>query len=351
MSNTVGDLKLAVFRFVRNNSNALDVLQGQTSGSVMDDLMDGAVITAMNNARLYAEKNANFSALETTALALLAPGMGLNLNRCYSTDAAFEVSAAQSFALNSHQVQYRWDGEGVLHIAVDQALASVWYSATKENLKQIYLTSSVTDVPTGLYTVWDVLFDRAANGLSYSVFKMAFRKADVVLPTAWADLATSAGPAYFCDTFRMNQLLRVSGGVTNSRGQCPISFDTAQSYHKRQEAAVGLGHGGWVDSTQCLLLQGRTLTPNWVGTAPVLVELTGLRWMEAYTLDNPSATDFLLTDGFDFMMWQTILELNYIVQIYVPRVDGSLPPPEKARNEAWGGLLVNDAFATVGDLS
>ena len=69
--------------------------------------------------------------------------------------------------------------------------------------------------------------------------------------------------------------------------------------------------------------------------------------MTKYTADDLDVTDFLLEDGFDFMMWQTILEVNYIVQVYVPRVDGSLSPPEKARNEAWVSMMTNDAFSTA----
>ena len=96
-----------------------------------------------------------------------------------------------------------------------------------------------------------------------------------------------------------------------------------------------------------LLKSGTKLYPSITLTEEVTIELTGYRWMDKYTADALDATDFLLEDGFDFMMWQTILEMNYIVQVFVPRVEGSLSPPEKARNEAWASLMTNDAFATA----
>ena len=71
------------------------------------------------------------------------------------------------------------------------------------------------------------------------------------------------------------------------------------------------------------------------------VNVLGYQWITPYTTLD-STTDWLIEYGFSFMMWQTILELNHIVHIFVPRQEGSLPPPEKQRNEAWSNLVVVD---------
>lgn len=62
------------------------------------------------------------------------------------------------------------------------------------------------------------------------------------------------------------------------------------------------------------------------------------------TSDAPPDPDFLLTYGAPYMMWQTIIEMNYLFTTFVPRQEGNLSPPEKMRDQAWNDLLTWDAY-------
>lgn len=92
---------------------------------------------------------------------------------------------------------------------------------------------------------------------------------------------------------------------------------------------------------------------SWMTFQPELAEgtelvLDGYAWLDPYT--SLSAEDFLVEWGFDFMQWQIILELNYLLQVFVPRVEGSLQPPEKMRDLAWLNLVEWDSHLYDGQL-
>lgn len=64
-------------------------------------------------------------------------------------------------------------------------------------------------------------------------------------------------------------------------------------------------------------------------------------WMSDYT--SMSDTDFILEDGFEFMMWQTVLEVNYMLLKFVARQEGTISPPTAARDMALMAFIDNDA--------
>lgn len=80
-------------------------------------------------------------------------------------------------------------------------------------------------------------------------------------------------------------------------------------------------------------------------TTAVTIEIDGFRWLSAYTsITDIEATDLLLEHGHDFLMWSAILELNHRTEIFVPRQEGTLPPPRDMRDEAWESLILWDSF-------
>lgn len=67
---------------------------------------------------------------------------------------------------------------------------------------------------------------------------------------------------------------------------------------------------------------------------PILTQTGGL-----VTPDGTETTDWLLDHGFDYMLWGTICRLNHYLEVYLPRSEGKLPPPDKARENALEALL------------
>lgn len=348
---TFGDLKEAVKRFVYNNSNAADAFQGNQSGVTFEELLDGAILQAANSARKYVEKNASLSSLEVTVPAFFPKGMGINLDRLYLEDAEFEVSAEVTPA-STHLIHYRFDGRGILYIAIPHELDDFWGAGSFETLQSFVVGTSTdealkNEIPFGEYTVWAQMQDVTLLGKVYHAYRVGYRNSAITRPTAWVTFYDTIGPGYFGGVFRMNTVkalnYRATNGATN-----PIDLDTRQSEHIRRTVQdrvrrVAVDSESFGGTTCKALLDGRKLELNYLNTEAIPVSISGYRWMDDYTDD--SSTDFLLEDAFDFLQWQCIIELNYIVQIYVSRAEGSLPPPEKARNEAWGALLTNDAFA------
>lgn len=53
--------------------------------------------------------------------------------------------------------------------------------------------------------------------------------------------------------------------------------------------------------------------------------------------------DFFLARGWDFLMWKTICDYNFLWQEFVPREEGQMPPPTQQRDAAWSALLAWDA--------
>lgn len=358
---TVGTLITAIKRFVYNNSNAVDAFQGQQSGATMTTFMDAACLRAVNNARLYAERNGSFGWLDVTVAASFPVGMGINLNRLYLLDSDFDVSGAivQGSFGATPDTMYRFDGKGVLYLAIGLNMTTLW-GGSYLNLQSVSIATGsgqtvVDGLAVGEYQVWEIGADVTVAARVYHTYKMGHVKSGVTRPTNWAALYDTVGPAYFAEPIKLNATYAAEIVATDG-SKLPLDIDTRQSQHIQNTQQLGRGtHPGFeANSTVArqlglnapkALIHGRELKLNFTNDTVLNVEITGSRWMKPYTVD--ADTDILIDEGFDFMMWQSIIELNHIVQIYVPRAEGSLPPPVAARNEAWASLLTNDAFAST----
>lgn len=82
---------------------------------------------------------------------------------------------------------------------------------------------------------------------------------------------------------------------------------------------------------------------------PVTVYLEAYGWLNDYVAGDLTGTgdppkDFLVANGFDFLQWSTIIELNYICQTFVPRQEGNPGSPEKMKKDAWDNLILWDSY-------
>jgi hypothetical protein len=58
-----------------------------------------------------------------------------------------------------------------------------------------------------------------------------------------------------------------------------------------------------------------------------------------FSIATDSIADWLLVDGFEYMQWATICELNHLLEVYLPRQEGKLPPPDRQREESLEALM------------
>lgn len=78
------------------------------------------------------------------------------------------------------------------------------------------------------------------------------------------------------------------------------------------------------------------------------IAIDGNRWAGDYIHEDD--TDFFLQKGFEFMQWQTIIEMNHMLLKFVPRQEGTLPPPTQARDIALENLIVCDSYSVQGNI-
>lgn len=133
--------------------------------------------------------------------------------------------------------------------------------------------------------------------------------------------------------------------IERERSELEVSSDFASSVRYPSDAEY-LNRG----STSTLIQRNgkvyvypfSSFTPT-----PLTVRVSGYAWLADYTTADLSETypvDFFLSHGSRYMQWAIICEMNYIFQRFVPRQEGVLAPPEKARDEAWRDLVQWDTY-------
>lgn len=63
-------------------------------------------------------------------------------------------------------------------------------------------------------------------------------------------------------------------------------------------------------------------------------------WLKDYT--NDTDEDWFTEHGAEYLQWYCVVALNYFTGTYAPRQEGVLPPPEKAKQDAYNNLMSFD---------
>jgi hypothetical protein len=88
---------------------------------------------------------------------------------------------------------------------------------------------------------------------------------------------------------------------------------------------------------QYALVEGNKIYIHPKPDTATTVELTGYKWLA--DMASASDTNFIIEFGFDWLMWQTLVELNYFTKQFVARQEGNLPPPTQMAERAWLDLV------------
>ena len=107
------------------------------------------------------------------------------------------------------------------------------------------------------------------------------------------------------------------------------------------------------DDEECLtsdilksVLHGYNFAFNSKLKSNVTVWLDCYKWLDSYTEDEQ--TDFFIEHGAEYLMWAAVVETNYHFGTFVPQQEGTLSPPEKARDKALFALTEFDSFQLEG---
>lgn len=137
-------------------------------------------------------------------------------------------------------------------------------------------------------------------------------------------------------------------------GSEPMNVITSREQEIRMQKKNQLGFSDtaiWTGDKSIAIIDGHVLKIYPTPTEEVEVTVKGYAWMDNYVWPAGSeTTDWLINNGFDFLQWQSIIEMNHIVKIFVPRQEGSLAPPERLRDAAWESLLVCDSVGIEGGI-
>lgn len=108
----------------------------------------------------------------------------------------------------------------------------------------------------------------------------------------------------------------------------------------------GLNQDQCWDSTVYVLVGNRLVCepPN---TEEISLVIDGQAWMTSYAMTTHE-TDWLADKGKAFLMFAAICEANLLIQTFVPRQEGSLPPPTAERDTHFTALMDWDNWADLG---
>ena len=84
------------------------------------------------------------------------------------------------------------------------------------------------------------------------------------------------------------------------------------------------------------------------GQALASDDVTGVAVPTLYVTSGSTTTDWFINRGRSYMMWATIVEVNHLLQTFVPRQEGSLNPPERQRESEFEALRQFDCFQSEG---
>ena len=341
MSN-YGELKTAVKDLLQISLNVTDSFQGEATDTDRDSLLDTRILRAANNARLWAERQHDFAENDVAIRVNYVSGypclmVGVDNTHTASQDikwwggslyissygggnaaVSLETPFVKQIAGSSLTLQSVWDYNRVTTatVAVPGTLSE--FTRTLSNMGTIFSTDDVGK------TFSNFAFSETASGNVTSVHKLK------TLNRAYKAESNGDRPLYV----RSRQDI-----VTSARRQ--LDLEEADPYIRYPDDDVTETRPVYLvtDGDKFRIMPEQDTT----------VILEGNKWMTPYTSDND--TDFLLENGFDFMQWQTVVEMNHLTQTYVPRQDGSLPPPERMRNEAWAALIGHDEYRYEGGVA
>lgn len=342
MSNTIADLSNAVKRFLTSNTNLVVPVPGQAqNGDNLMAVIDDGIMTAANNARVHAEKLHDFAANDRKGRTVLTCGSPVNLDRV-PIKRFFSGSSSTTIA-----------ADGVVRI--DSSLTD-W--------PELVLEPTETGEPVDVSGLIAVSFGGTVNSpllvdTEYSVIDVVVNDDSTTTLTLGITPGVELSVTNSTVIFHTGSIKRFktirSAWIASGLTAYPIKVQQEQAKMIRlmMDQKMNIVDRYPIDGDVCVnndiefTIDGRfgVVSP----TSPSReVVVSGNIWMEPYV--SVTQTDFLLQNGFEFMMWQTIIEMNHLLLKFVSRQEGTISPPTTARDASWEALVLWDSHSVAGNI-
>lgn len=246
-----------------------------------------------------------------------------------------ELRASVANILGVTEASFSVSGVNLLHNAINTARK---YAEGHHDWEQNKVLARLQD------------FDEVAGGLwtGYSALGAQVTMPDIVEPTI---------------TYIAQTLIEVGELNDDETGIIPGVWLTYDELVQRERAYEGSERDPdvrypatdgptYLHSDVNFIVRGTRILQNPAGTAGTARDI-GLYivrrradYLHSGVNDESAKTDFYLDQGGMFMLWQTVLELNFINKTFVPRQEGNLSIRDviQMRNEAWDSWVRQDTF-------
>jgi hypothetical protein len=282
-------------------------------------LVGKLLVRAANNARVFAERKHNFSWSDATLTGTVpASSLGLGYDEMYDVESqkGSLVVSGGSFTLTAT-------------LAASSTLyEAFWPAPVKLLVEDVGGSFSVTELEAtgGTFPAWT-----GSTGIADGTY------------TVWFN--TEEGNM----TAKHYRKVKAIRGIwlVNEDGDAekPIHFHTKDKFQRMLLENVDRNEFGEISWNENVIIgHGRRLYcyPN--NTEGVTLRVDANVWLDNYINDGDS--DEFLVHGFDYMQWATIVELNRLLKVFVPRQEGNLPAPTTERDNALRSLIEADVYQT-----
>lgn len=301
-----------------------DILQnvaiylGQSNVSALTINGFNAGLFALNQAQLYAQKAHDFKYAETNVF-LSIPSTGGNYSAAYQNTFVTVTGTLSPNVAGSFLLTGVYNGLPFYTLTVSSVVYFLSYSGTAWTVtaggftlgSNYWFFTTASTNPSGAYT---------AHGSNTGVLTAAIATGAIGIKRVKYVALPIAGGDYEVVEF-----------LTNDQFLSRVRMQTGRQYWFPQKSLAQLG----VFQTNPLAYQNAQ-TIYVVGTAyPIVAQLNVVQWMPPYV--NDADTDFITQYGSDFLMWQTVLEINKKFKYLTIRQEGDLEEAS-AQAEATAAL-------------
>jgi len=333
---TFEDLKSQVKRYLTSNTNLVNAWPGQAgdTNALMAEI-DSAILVAANNARRQAEMRHDFGISIMTGYATLVVGGSVDLDHI----AVDEVGGTDFRSFKTLREVFVVNTDGTMYPVkiVSQKTKSIQLFKQQDLGKHTYQEGYIAVVSGRQLTM-----ERQAVSVTLSLAITG----SVWLEEFTAEVATTG--------IYIGGLL--SPDIT---GDCAVVVSlneyAAWSRGTQGSAAANISYnfGAWRINPMSSLGQYSAYKSSTESSPIGLTDWTMVRGAGQPILTQavtPVVFNWFLERGFEYLQWAVICELNHMLLKFVPRQEGTLGPPDSARDKALDALIVNDAYATDGDI-